>query len=278
MNPYLRLIRFDKPIGTLLLLWPTLSALWIASEGHPSFKLLFIFIIGTFLMRSAGCAINDLIDHSVDKHVNRTCTRPLATGEITKSSAFLVFVLLSSIAFLLVLMTNILTILLSFLALGVAVIYPFMKRITHLPQAVLSIAFAFGVPMAFAAQSNNVPPIAWLLFLATALWIIVYDTFYAMVDREDDLIVGIKSTAILFNNKDRMMTAFLQALTWILWVKLGFLLNFRWMSYCGLLGVMGLFIYQQWLIRTREPQACFKAFLNNQWVGFLVFLVFFMVY
>lgn len=275
MSPYLRLIRFDKPIGSLLLLWPTLSALWIASEGHPSLKLLFIFILGTFLMRSAGCAINDLADKKWDGQVNRTRQRPLVTGEITQRSALLIFALLSLMSFLLVLMTNALTILLSFLALSVTLIYPFMKRVTHLPQMVLSIAFAFGVPMAFAAQLNTVPPIAWLLFLATTIWIVVYDTFYAMTDRSDDLKAGIKSTAVLWGNKIQWITSILQFIVWILWIMLGVLLNFRWIDYGGLLGVAGLFIYQQRLIRIRTPQACFKAFLNNQWVGGLVFFGFF---
>lgn len=271
---YVRLIRLDKPIGVLLLLWPTLSALWIASQGHPSFKLLFIFIMGTILMRSAGCAINDLADDQWDGQVSRTRQRPLVTGTVTRKEGFFIFALLSLIAFLLVLMTNVLTILLSFLALAVAVIYPFMKRITHFPQMVLSVAFAFGVPMAFAAQLNTVPPIAWLLFLATALWIIVYDTFYAMTDRSDDLKAGIKSTAVLWGDKDRWITGILQVIILMLWIMLGILLHFRWMDYIGILLAAGLFIYQQRLIRTREPQACFRAFLNNHWVGFFIFLGF----
>lgn len=274
LSAYVRLIRLNRPIGILLLLWPTLSALWIASQGIPSFKLLFIFVMGTILMRSAGCAINDLADNKWDGKVARTQNRPLVRGEITRKEAFSVFALLSLLAFLLVLMTNGLTILLSFLALAVAVIYPFMKRITHLPQMVLSVAFAFGIPMAFAAQLNSVPLEAWLLFLATAFWIMVYDTFYAMTDRDDDIKVGIKSTAILWGEKDRWVTGILQILVLVFLVILGKTLDFRWMDYSGILLAALLFIYQQILIRKREPQACFKAFLNNNWVGFFVFLGF----
>ncbi len=269
---YCRLIRLDKPIGFFLLLWPTLWALWIASQGQPSIKLLLIFTLGTFLMRSAGCAINDFADYALDAQVSRTQKRPLVTGDVSRWEAIAIFIIFSFIAFLGVLMTNGLTILLSFFALSTAIIYPFMKRITHLPQMVLSIAFAFGVPMAFSAQLNKVPIFAWLLFLATALWIIAYDTFYAMTDRRDDLKAGIKSTAVLWGKQDRWVTGFLQTAVLVLLVTLGVLLNFRWIDYWGLALAAGLFIYQQILIRNREPQQCFKAFLNNHWVGFFIFL------
>lgn len=274
LRAYYQLMRLDKPVGFFLLLWPTLSALWVASAGRPSFKLLFIFVMGTFLMRAAGCVINDVADYQFDRSVKRTAQRPLAIKVISRRSALCVFSAISLFAFLLVLMTNPRTILLAFIALAVSVVYPFMKRVTHFPQMVLSIAFAFGVPMAFSAQLNHIPPIAWLLFLATAFWIMAYDTFYAMTDYEDDLKVGIKSTAVYWKEKAKNITAFLQIMALMLWVAIGICLNFRWIDYIGVLGVAVLFIYQQQLIRGESPKDAFQAFLNNQWVGLFIYLGF----
>lgn len=268
---YLQLIRFDRPIGTLLLLWPTWWALWIAANGMPGLHNLVIFSLGVFLMRSAGCAINDYADRDFDGQVTRTRQRPLAAGLLHPREALAVAAVLALLAFALVLQTNRLTIGLSFGAVALASAYPFMKRHTSLPQVVLGAAFAWGIPMAFAAETGTVPPGAWLLYTAVVLWTIAYDTFYAMVDRRDDLKAGIRSTAILFGDQDRLITAILQALALLALALAGvrFHLGLYW--YAGLVAAAGLFGWQQWLIRRREPQACFQAFLNNHWVGAAIF-------
>ncbi len=268
---YLQLVRFDRPIGTLLLLWPTLWALWLAAEGVPPLKLLLIFSLGTLLMRSAGCAVNDLADRNLDGAVARTRQRPLVTGAVAPNEALWLAAGLSLAAFVLVLFTNTLTILLSFAGVMLAACYPFMKRHTHLPQLVLGAAFSWGIPMAFAAVSNALPPALWLVFVANLFWTVAYDTEYAMVDREDDLKVGIKSTAILFGELDRHMIAALQALTVIALLLVGQRFELGWIYFVSLLGACALFVYQQRLIRERQPADCFRAFLNNNWVGAAVF-------
>ncbi len=268
---YLQLIRFDKPIGVLLLLWPTIIALWIASEGLPDFSLLVIFTVGTFLMRSAGCAINDYADFNFDGEVDRTRQRPLATGILKRQDALYAFLSLSACGFGLVLLTNLRTILLSFGAIAVVAVYPFMKRYTNLPQVVLGIAFSWGILMAFTAQTESIPPVAFLIFIANVLWTVAYDTEYAMVDREDDIKLGIKSTAILFGDADRMMIFILQALFVVSLVLAAGRLQLGGLFYLGLVVAVFLMLYQHWLIRDRVPAECFKAFLNNNWVGVAIF-------
>ena len=275
---YLKLMRVDRPIGTLLLLWPTLWALWLAAGGFPHWHLLIIFPLGVFLMRSAGCVINDFADRRVDGAVARTAQRPLATGALSTREALVLFAALCGLAFVLVLLTNRLTILLSLVAVALAAIYPFMKRYTHLPQVVLGAAFGWSIPMAFAAQLGEVPRTAWLVFAANLLWTIAYDTFYAMVDRDDDLKIGVKSTAILFGDDDRMITASLQALTLLALIFIGAQFKLAYWFYVSLIGVSALFIYQQWLIRERRRDLCFKAFLDNNRVGALIFAGIFLHY
>ncbi|MEP0201036.1 MAG: 4-hydroxybenzoate octaprenyltransferase [Halioglobus sp.] len=268
----LQLMRIDRPIGTLLLLWPTLWALWLANEGPPSLQLLLIFTAGTFLMRSAGCIVNDFADRRVDGAVARTANRPLVVGVISSREALLVFLVLAAASFALVLLTNLLTIQLSVVGIALAVAYPFMKRFTHLPQLVLGLAFSWGIPMAFAASLNALPAALWILVLANLLWTVVYDTKYAMVDREDDLVVGIKSTAILFGNADRLIIAALQVacLATLAWIGLQF--HLQWPYYLSLVVVAALFGYHLYLIRSQDPAACFKAFKHNNWVGMTIFL------
>ena len=270
-SAYLQLVRFDRPIGTLLLLWPTLWALWLAADGLPPVKLLVIFGLGTLFMRSAGCAINDLADRNLDGGVARTRERPLVTGSVAPNEALVIAALLALAAFVLVLFTNTLTILLSFGGVTLAALYPFMKRHTHLPQVVLGAAFSWGIPMAFAAVLDTLPTILWLVFIANLLWTVAYDTQYAMVDREDDLAMGIKSTAILFGELDRHIVAALQMLTMVALLLVGQRFELSWVYFASLLVPAGLFVYQQRLIRTREPASCFRAFLNNNWVGAAVF-------
>ncbi len=270
-SAYLQLIRFDRPIGTLLLLWPTLWALWLAAEGVPPLKLLLIFSLGTLLMRSAGCAVNDLADRNFDGAVERTRELPLVTGAVAPNESLMLSASLSLAAFVLVLFTNTLTILLSFAGVLLAACYPFMKRHTHLPQLVLGAAFSWGIPMAFAAVSNALPPALWLVFVANLFWTVAYDTEYAMVDREDDLKVGIKSTAILFGEQDRHIIAALQALTIIALLLVGQRFELGWIYFLSLLAASLLFVHQQRLIKERQPADCFRAFLNNNWVGAAVF-------
>ena len=268
----IKLIRLDKPIGTLLLLWPTLWALWIASDGWPGITPLLIFTLGTFLMRSAGCIVNDFADRNVDGFVERTASRPLVTGTVSNKEAFGLFLILIFLSFLLVLQTNLLTIELSIFALVLASIYPFLKRYTNLPQLGLGIAFSWGIPMAFAAQTASVPIETWVLLLANLFWVVVYDTQYAMVDREDDLQIGIKSTAILFGAADRHIIGLLQlvCLLCLFWVAHEFSLGLVYISSIFLVAI--LFLYHLYLVRHRRRQDCFKAFKHNNWVGICILL------
>mgnify|MGYP000559476777 FL=1 len=272
INDYLKLARVDKPIGIFLVLWPTLWALWLAAEGLPSLDVLAIFVAGCVLMRSAGCVINDFADRKIDGDVERTKDRPLVTGKITSKNALIFFAALCLIAFVLVLLTNEFTIYLSFGALALASAYPFMKRYTYLPQVVLGAAFAWSVPMAYAAQTNELPSIIWLIYTATVLWTVAYDTMYAMVDREDDLKIGVKSTAILFGSADRAIIAFLQVLVILTLCMIGEQLGLGQFYFLGVVSASILFIYQQHLIRHRYREECFKAFLNNNWVGLVIFV------
>lgn len=278
LDVYVNLTRFNRPIGSYLLLWPTLWALWIASEGIPDLKLIAVFTLGVFLTRSAGCVINDFADRKVDGHVKRTAQRPLATGKVTAKEALLLFAVLMLVAFGLVLLTNTMTILMSFGGLFLASLYPFMKRYTHLPQVVLGAAFGWAIPMAFTAVGEQIPLIAWVIYSAKLLWTVAYDTMYAMVDRDDDLKIGIKSTAILFGQYDKLIIAILLILTLILLVVAGFLAQLGGFYYLGLLGAVGCFVYQMRLIKDRERAPCFRAFLNNHYAGLSVFVGIFLHY
>ena len=268
---YAQLIRFDKPIGFYLLLWPTLWALAIAAQGAPDGWILFVFVAGTFLMRSAGCAINDYADRDLDLNVARTRDRPLTSGKISTREALSVFAVLALLAFLLVLSLNRFTIMLSLVGLLLAASYPYMKRFHYLPQVHLGAAFGWAVPMAFAAQTGALPKQAWLLYVATILWAVAYDTMYSMVDRDDDLKLGVKSTAILFGEYDRLMVAIFQLMFVAALVLLGLDLGFSGYYYFGLGTAVLLLGYQQFLITDRAPVHCFIAFLNNHWVGAVVF-------
>lgn len=269
---YVQLMRIDKPIGTLLLLWPTYWALWIANEGIPSLTNFIVFTLGVIVMRSAGCVINDFADRKIDGSVKRTCQRPLATGAVSSGEAISLFLLLVVIAFILVLLLNTNTILLSFGALGLAFCYPFMKRYTQLPQVVLGAAFGWAIPMAFMASINSLPVQAWLLFIANICWTVAYDTMYAMVDRDDDLKIGVKSTAILFASYDRHIIALLNFSFFALMVLIGLMNQIGFSFWLGLAVAAMLLVYQQRLIYLRQRDACFKAFLNNHYVGLTVFI------
>ncbi len=271
LRQYFLLMRLDRPVGIFLLLWPTLWALWIAAEGQPDYWVTIVFVLGVILMRSAGCVINDYADRDIDRHVTRTSDRPLTAGRVTTKEALLLFAVLTLLAFALVLTMNLLTILLSFVAAALAASYPYMKRHTYLPQVYLGLAFGWAVPMAFAAQTGEVPVVAWLLLIATVLWATAYDTMYAMVDRPDDLKIGVKSTAILFGPADRVIIAIIQALTLAVLVTVGLQLELGGYYYFGLGLALLLMGYQQYLIRNRDGMHCLKAFLNNQWVGAVVF-------
>ncbi len=275
---YIQLMRLDKPIGTLLLLWPTLWALWITAEGFPDVTILLIFVLGVFVMRSAGCVINDYADRHIDKHIERTKNRPLTSGFISEVEAITLFIVLCLIAFILVLFLNTYCQLLSIGGLLLATIYPFMKRFTHYPQVVLGMAFSWSIPMAFAAQSNQVNALTWVLYFLTLLWIVAYDTMYAMTDREDDLKVGVKSTAIIFAKADKVIILLLQSASLAGLSLVGWLLSLNVYYFCGLVAASGFMLYQQWLIRERKRQECFKAFLNNNWFGFSVFIGIFFAY
>jgi len=268
---FIQLMRLDKPVGIYLLLWPTLCALWIAGDGHPSLSNLIIFVLGVIVMRSAGCVINDYADRHVDAHVERTQNRPLAQKVISSKQALMLFAGLCAFAFILVLFTNEFTIYLSFGGLFLASLYPFMKRYTHLPQVVLGAAFAWAVPMAFAAEQNQLPDVVWLLYIATVTWTVAYDTQYAMVDREDDLKIGVKSTAILFGDADKMIIGVLQGFTLLSWLMVASKIEASWPVYLSIAMCGGLFIYHQKLIKHNERADCFKAFLNNHWVGACMF-------
>lgn len=264
--------RLDRPVGSVLLLWPTLWALWIAAEGFPGWHLLSVFCLGTLLTRSAGCIINDIADRKIDPQVERTRHRPLATGQLNVFTAILFMAFLLFISLLLVLSTNLHTFLLALAAAFIAGLYPFVKRISHLPQIVLGIAFSCGIPMAFTAVTNSLPLICWLLFLANLVWVVAYDTEYAMVDRQDDLTIGVGSTAILFGDLDRLMIALLQCLFIVMLIQTGNELAFETSFYVSIIAVSCLFIYQQFLIRNRQREKCLTAFLNNQWIGGLIFV------
>ncbi|HAD30089.1 MAG TPA: 4-hydroxybenzoate octaprenyltransferase [Methylophaga sp.] len=272
LRPYWQLTRMNRPIGILLLLWPTLTALWIAAGGLPDIKILLIFIAGVVLMRAAGCAINDFADRHIDGQVWRTENRPLATGALSAKQAVLTFVVLALFAFMLVLLLNPFTIALSLVAVLLAAVYPFMKRFTYLPQLVLGMAFGWAIPMAFAAQTNALPAIVWWLFVANIIWTTMYDTFYAMADREDDLQAGVKSTAILFGQKDLLIQGMLQIGYLLILLFIGLQLQFGMLFYIGLAIAAVLFVYQLWLSKDRERHACLKAFLNNNWVGAVIFI------
>lgn len=267
LQDYLQLMRLDKPVGTLLLLWPTLAALCMAAQGLPPLHLVVIFTLGTFIMRSAGCVINDFADRKVDGFVERTKERPLVTGAISSKQALALFFGLIICAGLLLLFLNQTTQILAFGGLALAIAYPFMKRWTHMPQVVLGAAFSWGIPMAWSAQGLAIPSASILMFFTSLLWIVAYDTLYAMVDRNDDLKVGIKSTAILFGDLDKVMIGILQALTLAGLYLLGQRLGYSHAYYVGLSVIMGLFIYQQWLIRDRDRMGAFAAFRNNILVG-----------
>ena len=272
LSLYAQLMRLHRPVGIYLLLWPCLWALWLAAEGPPEWRLLLIFVTGTVLMRSAGCVINDFADRRVDPHVQRTKDRPMATGEVGEREALALFALLCLLAFGLVLLTNRLTVYLSFVALALAACYPFMKRYTHLPQLVLGAAFSFSIPMAFSAQRGELPASLWLLYLANLLWTMAYDTFYAMVDRDDDVLIGVKSTAILFGRHDRAITACLQAATLVLLALVGVVFALGLSYYAGIAIAGLLFVRQQVMIRERDREACFQAFLSNNQVGAVIFV------
>ncbi|KMT66122.1 4-hydroxybenzoate octaprenyltransferase [Catenovulum maritimum] len=275
---YLQLMRTDKPVGTYLLLWPTLWSLWIAAEGKPALSILFIFIAGVFVMRSAGCVINDFADRKVDGHVERTKNRPLAAGTVTSNEALSLFCLLIACALVLVLFLNWQTILLSLVALLLASLYPFMKRFTYLPQFVLGAAFSWSIPMAYVAVTGHFDKVVWLLYFANLTWTVAYDTIYAMVDREDDLEIGVKSTAILFGQYDRLIIFLLQIASLILWYFAGIFSNFKDYFFLSLILAGALFCYQQYQIRLRERSACFKSFLQSHYAGLIVLIGIFAEY
>jgi 4-hydroxybenzoate polyprenyltransferase len=269
---YWLLARFDKPIGILILLWPALWALWIASDGQPDLLVLTVICSGVILTRAAGCVINDYADRDFDPHVERTQQRPIASGKVTPSEALKLFAVLIGIAFVSVLLLNLMTIFLSLIGAFLIASYPFMKRYTHLPQAYLGIAFGWAIPMSFAAQTNTIPLVAWVMYLAVILWAIVYDTMYAMVDKEDDLKIGVKSTAILFGNKEREIIGILQLIILALLIIIGLMQDLGLVYYLGLLMAVSLSVYQQKLIFHREKDLCFKAFLNSNYFGLAVFV------
>lgn len=268
---YIQLMRLDKPIGIYLLLWPTMWALWIASNGQPSISNVMIFVLGVIVMRSAGCVINDYADRHLDAHVKRTQGRPLAQKVISEKQALALFIGLCVSAFVLVLFTNAFTVYLSFGGLALAFMYPFMKRYTHLPQVVLGAAFAWAVPMAFAAEQNALPDVVWLIYAATVTWTVVYDTQYAMVDRDDDLKIGIKSTAVLFAEADNLILGLLQIITLISWLMIASNIGATWPVYLAIGVSACLFAYHQMLTKNRDRDQCFKAFLHNHWVGAALF-------
>jgi 4-hydroxybenzoate polyprenyltransferase len=272
------LARFNRPIGIYILLWPVLWALWVAAEGLPDALVLFVFCAGTVLMRAAGCVINDFADRDFDPHVDRTKQRPIAAGKVKPKEAIILFCVLALTAFALVLLLNTMTIMLSFVGAFLAASYPFMKRYTHLPQAYLGIAFGWAVPMAFAAQTGSIPVVAWVMYFAVTLWSLIYDTMYAMVDIDDDLKIGVKSTAILFGNRDREIIALLQLVMFGLLALIGQMQNLGWYYYSGLIVAVALSVYQQKLIFYRHKPDCFKAFLNSNWFGMAVFIGLFLDY
>lgn len=267
---YIRLIRLDRPIGSLLLLWPTLWALWLAGEGQPDPTVVLIMLVGTLVMRSAGCIINDFADRKIDGHITRTRNRPLASGDLSVAKAMTLFAILISLAAWLVTQLNMLSVVVSLFALVVAVIYPFTKRFTHLPQFVLGIAFSMGIPIAYTALTNSLPLECWILFAANYCWIVAYDTYYAMADRDDDIQIGVKSTAILFDTADRSIILILQLITLGILTYIGISQNVNWHFFIAIAISLGIVTYQQILTRERIPANCFKAFLNNNWFGAVI--------
>ncbi len=272
IKPYIRLTRLDKPIGTLLLLWPTLWALWLSADGLPDPDIVVLFILGVFVMRSAGCVINDYADRNFDAHVERTHKRPLVSNEISIRQALITYVILLIIAFVIVLQFNMLTIKLSIIGVVLASFYPFCKRYTHLPQAVLGLAFGWGIPMAYAATLNSTPPTVWLLYAANAAWVIAYDTQYAMVDRDDDLKAGIKSSAILFDRYDNLIISLLYTISLLILIGIGIyhFLSWHYFAACSIAACIAA--WQQIICRNRERDLYFKAFLNNNWFGAAIFI------
>lgn len=271
ISAYWRLMRMHRPIGSFLLLWPTLWALWLACNGHPTPKLLTVFVLGVFIMRSAGVIMNDFADRRFDPHVQRTRDRPMATGEVSVVEAWVLFMLLGLVGLGLVWQLNRLSLQLAFVGLALILTYPFMKRYTYLPQPYLGMAFGWGIPMAYAAATGTVPAVAWLLFIANIVWSTVYDTLYAMVDRRDDLKIGVKSTAILFGNMDRTIVGILQAVLLGTLILVGERTDMGGVYYLGLAFAACFAVYEQYLIRKRDPKLCFEAFLNNNWFGAAVF-------
>jgi 4-hydroxybenzoate polyprenyltransferase len=273
IEEYALLARLDRPIGTWLLLWPALWALWIAGAGRPHPKVLGVFIAGTFVMRAAGCVINDFADRNIDPHVRRTRDRPLAARRASPREALYLFALLITVALYLVTRLDLLTIKLAFIGAALTVSYPFVKRIFPMPQLYLGISFGgWSVPMAFAAESGAVPRVAWVLYIAAVMWAAIYDTMYAMVDREDDLKVGVKSSAILFADMDKLLIGVMQVMMLFALMLAGRSMQFGEWYESGVVAAAMLFLYQQWLIRKREPAGCLKAFLNNQYVGLVIFV------
>lgn len=271
-NAYWRLMRFDRPIGTLLLMWPTWWALLLAGDGRPTLRNALIFTAGVVLMRAAGCVMNDIADRNFDPHVERTRSRPIAAGEVSTRQALVLFLLLMLLAFGLVLLTNPLTVKLAFAGAALAASYPFFKRITHVPQVVLGIAFGWGIPMAFAAETNAVPLVAWWLLGINTVWSVIYDTLYAMVDREDDLKIGVKSTAILFGRYDLLIVGVLMAIMVLALFGLGLRLGLLWPWHAGVAVAAALFARQLHLARHRDRDGCFRAFLDNNRVGMVILI------
>jgi 4-hydroxybenzoate polyprenyltransferase len=279
LEEYGRLARFDRPIGTWLLLWPALWALWLAGGGRPHQTVLIVFVLGVVVMRAAGCVINDFADRNIDPHVKRTRERPLAARRVSPTEALVLFILLGAAALWLVTRLNVFTVKLAVIGAALTVSYPFVKRFFPLPQLYLGISFGgWSVPMAFAAQRDSLPRIAWVLYIAAVIWAAVYDTIYAMVDREDDITIGIESSAILFADMDRLLIGVLQAMMLFALVLAGRDMSFGSWYYAGLVTAGVLFLYQQWLIRAREPTACLRAFLNNNYVGMVIFIGILMQY
>jgi 4-hydroxybenzoate polyprenyltransferase len=271
LSLYLDLIRWDRPAGTLLLLWPTMSALWIAAGGFPGWHLLVVFVVGTFLMRSAGCAANDVADREFDRHVKRTAARPVTSGRIGVAEALGVGAALALAAFALVLTTNLAAVAWSFAALAVTLVYPFSKRVLAMPQAVLGVAFSFGIPMAFAAVQDHVPMLAWIMLAANVFWSVAYDTEYAMVDRDDDIKIGIRTSALTFGRYDVLAVMLCYAATLAVYAGIGMALHFGWPYWLGWIAAAGCAAYHYALIRDRERMACFAAFRHNNWLGGVLF-------
>lgn len=272
MKSFVELTRINRPIGIFLLLWPIWWGLWLAAKGLPDLKLLTIFTVGVIIMRSAGCIINDLADQKFDGHVQRTKNRPLVTQAISQKHALIGFSILCIIAFILVLQLNWLTIALSFVALGLSILYPFMKRFTYFPQIILGMAWYVGIIMTFTATLGYFSLTAWLLYLSGIVWTVVYDTMYAMADRPDDILAGIKSSAIFFGKYDKLIIGILQIIVILLMTIIGYINHLHWPYYIGLLFAALFFVYQQYLIKDREPRSCLDAFINNHWVGASIFI------